>query len=140
MFHQNIDYLKAFRAVEGGDRVLAIPYTNGDVGKESEGKPPSEVETSTREFLDSCFVMMPFGEWFDGYYQEIYAPAIKDAGFEPIRADQIFDTGSVVEQIWQQIEKSKVLLADLTGKNPNVFYELGSPMRLENLLYSPPVI
>jgi hypothetical protein len=31
----------------------------------------------------------------------------------------------VVEQIWEQIEKAKLLLADLSGKNPNVFYELG---------------
>lgn len=69
--------------------------------------------------------MMPFGEWFDRYYQDIYIPAIKEAGFEPVRADELFTTGSVVEQIWEQIEKSKVLLADLTGKNPNVFYELG---------------
>jgi len=30
-----------------------------------------------------------------------------------------------MEQIWEQISKAKVLLADLTDKNPNVFYELG---------------
>jgi hypothetical protein len=69
--------------------------------------------------------MMPFGEWFDRYYQEIYAPAIKEAGYEPVRADELFTTGSVVEQIWEQIEKATLLLADLSGKNPNVFYELG---------------
>jgi hypothetical protein len=69
--------------------------------------------------------MMPFGSWFDRYYQEIYVPAIKEAGFEPIRADELFTTGSVVEQIWDQIEKSKILLADLSEKNANVFYELG---------------
>jgi len=69
--------------------------------------------------------MMPFGTWFDKYYQEIYVPAIKDAGFEPVRADELFTTGSVVEQIWEQIVKSRVLLADLTDKNANVFYELG---------------
>ncbi len=50
---------------------------------------------------------------------------MKEAGFEPIRADELFTTGSVVEQIWEQIEKAKLLLADLSGKNPNVFYELG---------------
>jgi hypothetical protein len=94
--------------------------------------PPDKIPTSApvrepriREFLDTCFVMMPFGEWFDRYYQEIYAPAIKEAGFEPIRADELFTTGSVVEQIWEQIQKAKVLLADLSGKNANVFYELG---------------
>jgi hypothetical protein len=69
--------------------------------------------------------MMPFGEWFDTYYQEIYIPAIKDAGFEPIRADELFSTGTVMEQIWEQIKKAKVLLAELTDKNANVFYELG---------------
>lgn len=69
--------------------------------------------------------MMPFGAWFDRYYQEIYVPAIKEAGFEPVRADELFTTGSVVEQIWEQIEKAKLLLADLSGKDPNVFYELG---------------
>ena len=68
---------------------------------------------------------MPFGSWFDRYYQEIYINAIKDAGFEPVRADELFSTGSVVEQIWEQILKAKVLLADLTDKNANVFYELG---------------
>lgn len=78
-----------------------------------------------REFLDTCFVMMPFGEWPDRYYKEIYIPAVKTAGFEPFRADELFHTGSVVEQIWEQIEKAKVLLADLSGKNANVFYELG---------------
>jgi hypothetical protein len=60
------------------------------------------------------------------YYQEIYMPAIKEAGFEPVRADELFTTGSVVEQIWEQIEKAKLLLADLSGKNPNVFYELAA--------------
>jgi hypothetical protein len=69
--------------------------------------------------------MMPFGSWFDRYYQEIYVPAIKEAGLEPVRADELFSTGSVVEQIWEQTGKARVLLADLTGKNANVFYELG---------------
>ena len=81
--------------------------------------------TGVREFLDTCFVLMPFGEWFDRYYVEIYVPALKDAGFEPVRADSLFTSGSVMEQICDQIQKSKVLLAELTGKNPNVFYEMG---------------
>ena len=69
--------------------------------------------------------MMPFGHWFDRYYKEIYVPAIKEAGLEPVRGDELFSTGSVMEQIWEQICKSRVLLADLTDKNANVFYELG---------------
>jgi hypothetical protein len=44
---------------------------------------------------------------------------------EALRADELFSTGTVIEQIWEQIQKAKILLADLTGKNANVFYELG---------------
>ena len=46
-------------------------------------------------------------------------------GFELVRADELFNTGTVVEQIREQIEKSTLLVADLSSKNPNVFYELG---------------
>jgi len=78
-----------------------------------------------REFLDTCFVLMPFGNWYDIYYKDVYAPAIKGAGLEPVRADDLFHSGSVVEQIWEQIQEAKVLVAEVTGKNANVFYELG---------------
>ena len=119
VFTQNVKYLRAFRASR--EEPAAEPTTGESSPEEQEKRELEEV----REFLDTCFVMMPFGEWFDRYYKEIYVPAIKEAGFEPVRADELFSTGSVVEQIWEQIEKSTVMLADLTGKNPNVFYELG---------------
>lgn len=128
VFRRNLEYLRAFDVRPDGETVVAsAPSTEArpeETPQESvqESRP---ADTRIREFLDTCFVMMPFGEWFDRYFEEIYTPAIKEAGFEPIRADQLFSTGSVVEQIWEQVSKSQVLLADLTGKNANVFYELG---------------
>lgn len=75
---------------------------------------------------DGCFVMMPFAEPVGGYYQTIYEPAILKAGLKPIRADDdIFSIGKIVDQIWLGIQAAKVLVAELTGRNPNVFYELG---------------
>ena len=68
---------------------------------------------------------MPFGDWQDRYYREIYIQAIKEAGLDPVRGDELYHSGSVVDQIWEQILKAKILVADLTGRNPNVFYELG---------------
>lgn len=120
VFVANLNFLNSFnprmRQTESED--LRSP-------SEIASQPPAEPEARSREFLDTCFVMMPFGQWPDRYYKDLYIPAIKQAGFEPVRADELFNTGSVVEQIWEQIQKSKVLLADLSGKNPNVFYELG---------------
>jgi hypothetical protein len=122
VFVTNLAYLRAF------DVVKTEPSAAVAVGEEVE-KPTIEKRISkkprVREFLDTCFVMMPFGDWFDKYYQDIYVPAIKEAGFEPVRADELFSTGTVVEQIWEQILKARVLLADLTDKSANVFYELG---------------
>jgi hypothetical protein len=137
VFRENLKYLRAFSLGTVASAVSNSALDGTSPAPASEKAPgvlaslekfPNLVlskEPRSREFLDTCFVMMPFGEWFDRYYQEIYVPAIKDAGFEPVRADELFTTGSVVEQIWEQIEKAKLLLADLSGKNPNVFYELG---------------
>lgn len=75
---------------------------------------------------DACFVMMPFADPIGGNYKTIYEPAIQKSGLRPIRADDdMFRTGKIVDQIWSGIHGAKVLVAELTGRNPNVFYELG---------------
>lgn len=78
-----------------------------------------------REFLGTCFVLMPFGHPYDRCYEDVYKRSIREAGLEPFRADGLFNSGTVIEQIWEQISKAEVLLAEVTGKNANVFYELG---------------
>jgi hypothetical protein len=78
------------------------------------------------EHGDTCFVMMPFADPIGGYYKSIYEPAISKSGLRPIRADDdIFATGKIIDQVWAGITGAKVLVAELTGRNPNVFYELG---------------
>jgi len=74
---------------------------------------------------DVCFVIMPFGNWFDDYYTNVYAPAIKAAGLEPRRADDLYRPSAIINDIWAYTKKAKLIVADLTDKNPNVFYELG---------------
>jgi hypothetical protein len=75
---------------------------------------------------DTCFVVMPFAPPIGGYFQNIYEPAIQKAGLRAVRADaDIFGTGKIIDQIWSGINASKVLVAELTTRNPNVFYELG---------------
>lgn len=70
--------------------------------------------------------MQPFAEPFGDYYEKIYRPAIEKAGLRPVRADaEIFATGKIMDQVWDGINAAKVLVAELTTRNPNVFYELG---------------
>jgi hypothetical protein len=121
IFTSNLNYLHAFRP----DRTSPGPLIESELRPRDADIAGHDEASSGRQFLDTCFVMMPFGQWMDTYYREIYVPAIREAGLEPVRADELFSTGSVIEQIWEQISRAKVLLADLTGKNANVFYELG---------------
>ena len=75
---------------------------------------------------DSCFVMQPFAPPLGDYYEKVYKPAIEKAGLKPVRADaDIFHTGKIMDQVWDGINAAKVLVAELTSRNPNVFYELG---------------
>ena len=75
---------------------------------------------------DTCFVMMPFAPPLGDYYSKIFEPAIEKAGLKAMRADDdIFGTGKIIDQIWNGITSAKVLIAELTSRNPNVYYELG---------------
>ena len=73
----------------------------------------------------TCFVMMPFADPFDLYYDTLYRPAIQGANLKPVRADDLFRPSVIVADLWGMIQDAKVLLAELTTKNANVFYELG---------------
>jgi hypothetical protein len=83
--------------------------------------------TSTKDSPSNgtCFVISPFGGWHDTYYPEIFAPAIRDAKLTPVRVDNLFRSSNIVHDIWHYVTTSRLMLADLTGRNPNVYYELG---------------
>lgn len=77
------------------------------------------------------FILMPFKEEFEPVHEAIRT-AIENAGLEPLRADDIFTTGAVLEKILRHIAEAEVVVADLTGKNANVFYETGIAHTVKN--------
>lgn len=72
-----------------------------------------------------CFIIMPYTDKLNPIYENIIKPVIKDLKLECLRADEIFTSKSIIEDIWNNIKKARFLIADLTDRNPNVFYELG---------------
>ena len=78
-----------------------------------------------------CFVIMPFSESFNEIYEKIYIPAMQAVGLEPLRADAIYDNQSIIHDIIQSIKDAALILAEVTGRNPNVNYELGMAHALE---------
>jgi small subunit ribosomal protein S1 len=82
----------------------------------------------------NCFVMMPYGvkelpngqkfDW-EEHWKEVLEVTIAEAGMTPLRALDMYGPGMLFDRIWQGIQEAEVVIADLTGRNPNVLYELG---------------
>jgi hypothetical protein len=72
-----------------------------------------------------CFVIMPFDEKADQIYNKCIKPTLIDNGWECRRADEIHEAREIINLVWEQILRADLIIADLTAKNANVFYELG---------------
>jgi hypothetical protein len=77
--------------------------------------------------VPTCFVIQPFdgGGKFDKRFDDVFAPAVKDAGLEPYRVDQDPAVSIPIEAIEQGIRGAAICLAEITTDNPNVWFELG---------------
>jgi hypothetical protein len=77
--------------------------------------------------LDSslCFVLMPFADEFQAVYDDHIKKVLTDLGLVAQRADEIASTSMITWDIWERINKARFIIADMTGRNPNVFYEVG---------------
>jgi hypothetical protein len=73
---------------------------------------------------DLVSVMMPFEAAFDGVFNAIKA-ACKESGLKCKRADGVWDEPEVIQDVFSLIYRSRVVICDFTGRNPNVFYEAG---------------
>jgi nucleoside 2-deoxyribosyltransferase len=72
----------------------------------------------------SLAVLMPFRVDFDRVYERIRAAGTA-RGLTVRRADEVFTTSEVAEHVYALIRSARLLVADCTGRNPNVFYEIG---------------
>jgi Flp pilus assembly protein TadD len=91
------------------------------------------------DYSKICFVIMPFGTKdvdgklvdFDAIYHEIFVPAVQAATLPEgghlaaHRTDQDFFASAISPEMFSYLEYSRVALADITGLNANVFYEIG---------------
>jgi tetratricopeptide (TPR) repeat protein len=84
--------------------------------------------------LPLCFVLMPFGLKasadgsminFDRVYEDLIAPAVREAQLEPIRADREVTGGIIHKPMFERLMLCPYAVADLTTANANVYYELG---------------
>lgn len=97
-------------------------------------------ETRFEQLEKTCFVIMPFGKKnvagnevdFTAIYKEIFEPAIRevttpeDQQLIAARTDMDAFSGSINQEMFEYIMYSRLAFADISGFNPNVFYEIGA--------------
>lgn len=71
------------------------------------------------------FVLQPFDNKFNQLYNEYIEKPLKRKGYEVRKADDFLQPREIMRDIWQSLCEAEIIIADLTNKNPNVFYELG---------------
>lgn len=81
--------------------------------------------------MKKCFIISPIGaagsdirKKADATMKYIIEPACEKKGYKAIRADKISSNGIITQEIIQNLLTAELAIADLTDRNPNVFYEL----------------
>ena len=102
-----------------------ISGTTSEIDYEKLGIKPrfSKIKFIQRD--NHCFYLGPFSEPFNAIYNDHILKVLTKEGFTVERADEIYGTQPIIEDIWEGINTASLIVADVTGKNPNVMYEIG---------------
>lgn len=87
---------------------------------------PSVFQIPEHESIETnlASAMMPFDASFSEVYKSI-REAANNVGLECKRADDIWENASIIQDVVSLIDRSRIVVCDCTGRNPNVFYEAG---------------
>lgn len=145
MFIVNSKYLGILKPIAGAERIVPIEQVLEELlstGAEIQSQqplsqpPPDEAGSSTsktdaQNWEKICFYISPIGDdgtehrqHADLFLGSIVEPTLEEFGLTVVRADKIGKPGMITAQIIEHILKAKLVIADLSYHNPNVFYEL----------------
>ena len=80
--------------------------------------------TVTKE-IPKAFVVMQFSSPYNELYHEVIKSVCKKYKLDVIRADETYGPGIILTDIIKQLNESRLIIADISNPNPNVFYEVG---------------
>lgn len=74
---------------------------------------------------NSIFLIMPFGEKWSNDTFDVIQDIAHATECNLVRGDNLFEPAVIVDDIWREINKAEIVIADITIHNANVFYEIG---------------
>ncbi|WP_202617933.1 hypothetical protein [Aureimonas leprariae] len=135
----NLRFTGLLRTLSGAERIISLDMLLGELPAASTIQPStlqSRISTSIitsehAQFESTCFYIAPIGtegseprKHSDLFLGSIVEPALEQFQLKVIRADSIDKPGIITRQIIDYIMRSRLVIADLSFHNPNVFYEL----------------
>jgi hypothetical protein len=143
-FVVNAKFLGLLRTIAGSERLVSIeqllderPARSSRVAPASElAGAPAATNGAEQPALDGdwsrvCFFVAPIGDaasetrqHSDLILASLVEPAVEELGLTVVRADGIDRPGVITAQVIEHVTKARLVVADLSFHNPNVFYEL----------------
>jgi hypothetical protein len=145
IFIVNAKFLRFLKPIAGAERIVPIEQVldelpakpiddrlvaNGAPNTSDHGVAPAP-KNDAHDWDKICFYISPIGgegtehrQHADLFLGSIVEPALEEFGLCVVRADKIGKPGMITAQIIEHVLKSKLVIADLSYHNPNVFYEL----------------
>lgn len=140
-FVVNLRFVGLLRTLSGAERIISVDMLLSDLPASPAAASPSApvparsntnvITSEHAQFESTCFYIAPIGEegsearkHSDLFLGSIVEPAMEPFQLKVIRADAIDKPGVITRQIIDYIMRSRLVIADLSFHNPNVFYEL----------------
>lgn len=140
-FIVNAKFVGLLRPVAGSERLLSLDHAADELGPAAQPDPAtvsvtprlgeSEHSPEGTDWSKVCFYVSPIGDedtesrrHSDLFLGSLVEPALQEFDLRVIRADQIGQAGMITAQIIEHLARSRIVIADLSLHNPNVFYEV----------------
>lgn len=120
-----LDKLEGDRTSEGLISLDQLESIVAKIVKSGEGKTRGVASKEQEITQKTVFAAMPFSEAFDDVYFVAMAPAAKEVKASCVRLDLETYQGDIMIKVKEELESSIAIIADVTGANPNVIYEVG---------------
>lgn len=138
----NLENVGLMQTLSGAERILEVDHAIDQiaaVAPQPATIPSAQAHVSSGQLITAekanfetmCFYITPIGEegspvreHADLFLGSIVEPAVDSLGLTVIRADKIDKPGTISKQVFEYIRRARIVVADLSLHNPNVFYEL----------------
>jgi hypothetical protein len=108
------------------EHLLDAPLPKGQTGLFAWGQASVQFSNiAVQEAPGRVFIVMRFADPFQQLYSDVIKPVVEEFGMEAYHVGEVYGPGVILNDIVQGLIESKIVIAEITPANENVFYELG---------------